>query len=161
MPPDSIVTCVIVNIATPEPALDLEKFTNGVDADVPTGPLLELGDEVEWTYEVTNIGNVTLSDLTITDTVELPTPGPGPTVDCPDTTLAPGDSVTCTADPAVAEAGQYANTSVATAVDGYGTEVTDDDPSHYFGQVTSIEVVKFTNGEDANEPDRTLHRRGG
>ena len=47
VPPESIVTCQLVNIATPEPALDLEKFTNGVDADVPTGPLLELGDEVD------------------------------------------------------------------------------------------------------------------
>ncbi len=161
VPPDSIVTCEIVNIATPEPALDLEKFINGVDADLPTGPLLELGDEVLWTYVVTNIGNVTLSDLTITDTVELPNPGPGPTVVCPETTLDPGDSVTCTANLAEAEAGQYANTAVATAVDGYGTEVTDDDPAHYFGQVSSIEVVKFTNGDDANNPTGPFIAEGG
>ncbi len=59
--------------------------------------------------------------------------------------------MTCTAE-GVSKAGQYANTAVVDATDSYGTDVTDEDPSHYFGEDSSIAVVKFTNGEDANEP---------
>ena len=33
IPPESIVTCRIVNVATPAPGIDIEKFTNGADAD--------------------------------------------------------------------------------------------------------------------------------
>src|SRR5690606_22295202 len=50
----------------------------------------------------------------------------------------------------VAGTGQYANIAEVTAVDGYGTEVSDDDPSHYFGEEASIAIVKYTNGDDAN-----------
>ena len=90
VPPESIVTCQLVNMVTPAPAITIEKFTNGVDADEPTGPFIPLGDPVEWTYTVTNTGNTTLSDIVVTDTVDLPRPVPGPTVDCPSTELDPG-----------------------------------------------------------------------
>ena len=89
------------------------------------------------------------SDIRVIDTVVDP-PSSGPEVDCPSTTLEPDDSMTCTAD-GTAEAGQYANVAAVAAVDTYGTAVGDDDPDHYFGEDSSIAVVKFTNGEDANE----------
>ena len=33
-----------------------------------------------------------------------------------------------------------------------GAEVTDDDPSHYFGHFAEIDIEKATNTEDADEP---------
>ena len=43
------------------------KLTNGTDNDSPTGPFVPVGSTVTWTYNVTNTGNVTLTDVTVTD----------------------------------------------------------------------------------------------
>lgn len=107
------------------PGLLIKKFTNGVDADTPTGPLLLVGSAVTWTYLVTNTGDITLTALAVTD-------NQGVTVTCPTTTLAPGTSMTCTAT-GVATAGQYANLGTVTAVPPQGGIITTTDPSHYFG----------------------------
>lgn len=137
IPPDSIVTCQIVNIADPAPSMSIEKYTNGVDADDPPGPFIRVGDEVTWTYIVTNTGNLTLSDIEVTD-------DPAQDITCDTDTLAQGEQAVCTAT-GVAEPGQYANTATATAVDSYGDDVGPvTDPSHYFGDVADIEIQKFT-----------------
>ena len=95
-----------------------------------------------WTYVVTNTGNVTLSDVAVTD-------DQGVAVTCPATRRsAPSSEMTCTAT-GTAQAGQYANLGTVTAVDPFGTVVTDDDPSHYFGVAPGIDLVKQTNGVDA------------
>ena len=39
-------------------SIDIEKATNGEDADTPTGPKIPVGDAVTWTYVVTNTSNV-------------------------------------------------------------------------------------------------------
>jgi uncharacterized repeat protein (TIGR01451 family) len=49
------------------PAIDLEKATNGEDADEPTGPVVPVGSTVEFTYEVTNTGSVELTNVTVRD----------------------------------------------------------------------------------------------
>jgi uncharacterized repeat protein (TIGR01451 family) len=139
--PQSIVTCTLVNLATPAPGIDIEKATNGADADTGVGPIISLGDPVTWTYVVRNTGNTTLVDLDVEDSVIG-------TIDCPDT-IAIDDAVTCTAT-GTAEAGQYENTATATAVDTNGIAVDDDDPSHYFGAASGIVVEKATNGQDAD-----------
>jgi hypothetical protein len=133
------------------PAVDIEKATNGEDADTPTGPQIVEGGTVEWTYVVQNTGNVTLVDVTVTD-------DQGVTVTCPKTELAPGESMTCTAS-GTAQLGQYANigTVVGTPTQGPTTQVTDSDPSHYFGVPTggfapAVDIEKATNGEDADTP---------
>ncbi|WP_440954461.1 DUF7507 domain-containing protein [Methanosarcina sp. Mfa9] len=125
------------------PAIDIEKATNGEDADEPTGPYIPVGNEVEWTYLVTNTGNVPLANITVTD-------DRGVTVSCPTDTLAPGESMTCTATGTATE-GQYANLGTATGYYGEA-EVTDTDPSHYFGAEPAIDIEKSTNGEDADTP---------
>ena len=113
-------------------AIDIEKATNGADADDPPGPFIPVTDQngdptlVTWTYRVTNTGNAELTGLEVTDDHA------GVTVSCPVDSLAPGRSTTCTAT-ADAERGQYANLGTATATDPLGTEVTDADPSHYRG----------------------------
>ncbi len=80
------------------------------------------GTEVTFSYLLTNTGNTTLHDLTITD----PMPGLSP-ITCPTSTLAPGASTTCTATYAVTEAdvasGKIVNIATATSTDPAGASV--------------------------------------
>ncbi|MFK8030676.1 MAG: SdrD B-like domain-containing protein, partial [Gammaproteobacteria bacterium] len=113
-------------------SVDVEKATNGEDADTPTGPVITVGDDVTWTYVVTNTGELTLNGLVVSD-------DQGVAVNCPADTLAPGDSFTCTGNGTATE-GQYANvgTVVGNPTDGdipVGDPVTDNDPSHYLGEL--------------------------
>ncbi len=108
-----------------EPAIQIEKATNGVDADTPAEGLpLEVGSNVTWTYVVTNTGDVTLTNVKVTDD-KLGD------ISCPKNTLAAGESMTCTAS-GTAELVQYANLGTVTGSYGVVT-VTDTDPSHYSG----------------------------
>ena len=144
IPPESIVTCRIVNVATPAPGIDIEKFTNDADADSGTGPIIAEGGLVTWEFQVTNTGNTTLNNVVVTDS-DLGN------ITCPSTTIGIDDSITCTRT-GTAVAGQYENTATVTATDTHGIAVTDNDPSRYFGAILGINVKKFTNGVDADEP---------
>jgi uncharacterized repeat protein (TIGR01451 family) len=128
--------------------IDIEKFTNGQDADAPTGPLITVGAPVTWTYLVTNTGNVPLTSVTVSDDQAV-------SVSCPQTTLAPGARMTCSAT-GVAQAGQYANVGTATGRPPVGAPVVDSDPSHYFGANAAFALEKLTNGEDADTPTGPL-----
>jgi streptogramin lyase len=135
----------------PEPEVRLQKFTNGQDADAAPGPWLPVGEVVTWTYVVSNSGNVDLTSITVQDDHGTPD-DPGDDYVCTVGTLPPGaqDDPSCIfTDTAVA--GQYAN--LATVEGTYGiTQVTDVDPSHYFGISTEIDLEKLTNGLDADNP---------
>jgi uncharacterized repeat protein (TIGR01451 family) len=124
------------------PGIVVEKWVEGVDADEGPGPFVPEGDQVEWTYDVTNGGNVPLEAVTVTD-------DDGLTVSCPQTTLAVGETMRCTAT-GPAERGEHENVATATGVDDDGDQVSATDPAHYFGFVTDIDVEKATNGEDAD-----------
>lgn len=119
-----------VTINCANPAIAIEKATNGEDADTPTGPMIAVGDPVNWTYVVTNTGDVALTDIVVTD-------DQGVIVTCPQTTLAVDASMECTA-AGVAAAGQYANLG---SVAGYYEDVlvSDTDPSHYFGEAVVVQ----------------------
>ncbi len=124
--------------------VDIEKFTNGVDADSAPGPSIGVGDPVNWRYRVTNTGGLTLSDVRVTD-------DQGVAVSCPRTTLTPGQRIICTAS-GIAEPGQYANVGTVNAIGSDNRAVIDTDPSHYLGvvDVPSIVIQKSTNGQDAD-----------
>jgi hypothetical protein len=126
-----------------EPGILVEKSTNGDDADVAPGPLVPVGGQVEWSYEVTNSGNTALTDVTVTD-------DQGVVVTCPQTTLDPLESMVCTGAGTAIE-GQYANVATATGRDG-ATTLTDTDPSHYFGYTSGVALTKLTEDQDADEP---------
>ena len=131
-----------------QPDIDIEKATNGEDADDPTGPIVTVGDPVTWTFEVTNIGDVSLVDVAVTDTLEGD-------IACPKDTLAPGESMTCI-ETGIAVIGQYANLATVVGNNSSGVIVTDEDPSHYIGtepvvEVPDIDIEKYTNGEDADD----------
>lgn len=59
---DDALTCVSF-----APSIDIEKATNGQDADTPTGPMIPVGGDVTWTYVVTNTGDVALSNVLVSD----------------------------------------------------------------------------------------------
>ena len=144
-------------------SIDIEKATNGEDADVTPGPTINVGDAVTWTYVVTNTGNVSLVDVTVTDdqiandaadvicVVDAGSTSSNDVTagDNVISSLVSGETATCTAT-GTADAGQYTNNASVTGIPPTGTPPTDDDPSHYFGGSSSIDIEKSTNTEDAD-----------
>lgn len=125
------------------PRIDVEKSTNGVDADLPgSGPQLVMSCPVEWTYTVRNTGEIPLFDILLQDD-KLGA------VQCPQDSLAIGESMSCSALSGVATAGAYSNVATVTASSDGGS-VTDTDPSHYTGIRAGIQIEKSTNGVDAD-----------
>jgi len=82
------------------------------------------GQTIDYTFEVTNTGDVTLDPITVDD----PLTGP---VTCPAISLAPGASTTCTATYTLTQddidAGHIDNTATATGTPTVGAPVTDQD----------------------------------
>jgi Tol biopolymer transport system component len=126
------------------PSIEIEKTTNGEDADDPPGPYILVGQPVHWEYSVHNTGAEAVGNVAVSDSRDV-------TVTCPETSLEPDESMTCTAEgPALP--GQYANigTVTGTATNSSGVVLEDSDPSHYFGSAPSVRLEKFTNGENAD-----------
>lgn len=100
----------IVQLVAQAPRLQLVK--TGTLDDEDNDGVLDVGELVDWSFTVLNTGNVTISDLAIGDALVTGTT-------CAATTLAPGESTTCTSvDPTVAtqddvDAGQIVNTATA------------------------------------------------
>ena len=136
---------VTVTYTFNEPSIDVEKSTNGDDADAAPGPFIPEGGAVNWAYVVTNNGDLDLENIVLTDNVLG-------VVTCSATTLATTISMTCTA-AGVAALGPYEN--VATVTDdavGSASQAADTDSSHHFGFKGAIEIEKATNGEDDDLP---------
>ena len=133
-----------------QPAIVLEKATNGFDADLIPGPLLNPGTIVTWSYTVTNIGNVPLVDLILIDDQEGDV-----TAGCPQRELAIGETILCLAN-GIAQLGQYTNTAIVTGtvppeLPGEPRRVRSTEPSHYFGTTGSFCPMTATG--DAILPD--------
>jgi uncharacterized repeat protein (TIGR01451 family) len=86
------------------------------------------GDVISYTFEVTNTGNVTLTDVAVTDPIVSPITCPSGN---PIPSLAPGASETCTGSYAITQAdidaGVRDNTATVTATDPGGNPVSDQD----------------------------------
>ncbi len=145
----------IFNTSPPPPLIDIEKSTNGFDADLPTGPQVDVTTPVTWNYVVTNIGQANLDNIVVTDS------DPSVVVSCPQTTLAIGISMTCTATDLTPQLGQYANIATVTGLPvGGGDPVTDLDPSHYYGYDPALARLgnytwidlNYDGEQDAGEP---------
>ncbi len=155
--------------------IEIIKFVNGDDANNPTGPILTVGDDVTFTYEVRNTGNVSLASVVVFDDNGTPlVPGDdfNPSFTGGDlngnTWLDLGEVWTYEAVSTVLE-GQYTNIATTTGTPIYppgtnnpnfppGTPVpnlpppTDDDPGNYFGEppaTPEIDLQKFVR-VDAN-----------
>ena len=132
--------------------IDIVKSVNGEDANVAPGPLVDIGDEVSWTYDITNTGNTWLTGVTVGD-------DQGVTVTCPATVLAPAgdadgaDTMTCTGGPEAAPAGQYTNIGTATGtpvVPNPEIDPTEFDPTN---PEHTVPVVDPTTGEPVTAPE--------
>jgi len=118
------------------PAIDLEKATEGQDSDAAPGPELNVGDAVNWTFMVTNTGDVDLSNVVVTDEQVQPATGPATTV-CEIATLPVGQSQACNFSGTVIE-GQYQNVGNVSAQGLGDSVVNDQDASHYTGMVGNV-----------------------
>lgn len=137
------------------PAISIESLTNGVDADDADGedvPVLTVGEEIVWSYQVTNTGDTPLINVAVADSIlgdiVLRTSSSGNDDDVLDVgeiwefratgSAAVGDymnvgSVT----------GELANQSLSTY------RATDSDASHYTGVALTIGLEVLTNGLSA------------
>ena len=126
----------IDTVGGPGPAVDIEKSTNGQDADTPSGPLLPVGTRANFDYRVTNTGGVPLRNLLVTDdqgvVVTCPSGNPIPLLDV-------GGAETCSGDTRVVD-GDYVNIGTVDGVGPQNQPVTDSDPSHHRGFVASLPV---------------------
>lgn len=102
------------------------------------------GDELSYSFAVTNTGTETLNSIVIDD----PLLGAG-TVTCPQDTLEPEESMTCSSDTPLAitqadiDAGEVVNTATVTASPPAGEAVSDDDSvTTQLEQDPAIELVK-------------------
>lgn len=106
--------------AEQHPSIDITKSA-AVDPTV-VGPddRVDAGDRVEYTITATNTGNVTVSEVTVSDPSI-------PALDCGRVPFGPGASITCTGFDAIAQvdidAGGVSNTADVTAVDPSGEAV--------------------------------------
>ena len=123
-------------------SIDLELRVNGQDADAAPGPTVAAGSRIDWTYVVTNQGDVALDGVNVSD-------DKGDAVSCPKTSLRPGESMTCTAS-STAGKGQFVKLATAVGKTACG-EARDQDPGYYNSQgddPPGISITKLTNGDD-------------
>ena len=142
---------------TAVPEIELQKTGTLDDTVVAPNGVVNAGDVISYEFTITNTGNVTLSDITLTDTIGGVTISGGPTI----ASLAPGASDTSTftgsytLTQADVDAGTFTNTATAEGTDPHSTDVSDDDnDSKTFASVPSISLEKTgTLNMDVVSPD--------
>ncbi|MCT7958026.1 DUF7507 domain-containing protein [Laspinema palackyanum] len=127
---------------TPTPLVAISKVTNGAD-----GQTILAGEDITWTYLVTNTGNVTLTNLQVTDDNGTPDQTSDDFVVGTIAELVAGQSQSLNFFGGQAIIGEYSNMGkVATTYNT--TPVTSEDSSDYFGADPGIAIDKVTNGAD-------------
>ncbi len=118
------------------PSFTIDKVTT-TSTGTGDGEFAVAGDTITWTYTVVNTGNVDLTGIVVTDSVE----GAVCTVD-----VAVGETATCTLDGTAIE-GAYANTGVGdgTYTDDVGNseDLNDTDDSGYTGINNNQPSIQF------------------
>lgn len=131
-----------VAVANCTPGIDIQKATNGQDADTAPGPVIGAGSQVVWTYTVTNTGNIALTNVFVyDDKIGAITNLSGG--DLNNNKLLETNEVWTFTAAGSAQTGSYVNIGFVTgAVVGVGTILTDSDPSHYFGSTAGFTISK-------------------
>ncbi len=125
------------------PSVNIVKFVNNQDANTAPGAIIIVPPSnpptVTFTYVVTNTGNLTLTNLVVTDNKI-------PGTICTIPSLAPGASATCTATQ-TAILGLYTNIGTVSGQpvnnggQPFGPPVTDTDPANYTGIFINIDKM--------------------
>lgn len=139
-----VVDCINV-IANP--SLSIVKLTDGYDVDDPSSYEVEVGSIIVWSYNVSNTGDVPLTDIMITDDME----GVIGTI----ASLGVGEYNNSFNASNISVAGTYVN-NVTASTTYAGAYVNASDVSYYFGVNASIDIEAYTNGHDADEPTGPL-----
>ena len=147
------------------PAVGIVKFVNTLDADSAPGETVPAGSTLTFRYQVTNTGNVTLTNVTVTDQIIVGGSGVV-AVTCPKNVLTPGEVMNCSGTGTAPLSGQYTNvgtvvgtgpnTTGPTGTPVPGTTVTANNPANVTvtPQITGtpgILIIKRVNGFDAND----------
>ncbi|WP_421722951.1 DUF7507 domain-containing protein [Bauldia sp.] len=166
-----------------EAKIEIEKATNGSDADTPTGPEITVGGDVVWTYFVKNTGNVLLTDILVTDSDNDVDPiavvgNEGFNVgDIDKDGILDFDEEWEYEAKGIAEEGPYSNIGTATGKAVYEPEDGEDpvpvegvedpkdtDPSHYIGKapppVPSYDIIKTVLNVGNDGPDGVADEAG-
>ncbi|MEV0893846.1 hypothetical protein [Promicromonospora sp. NPDC050262] len=155
-PPESPPSTVEIP-STPEPGIEVVKSSD-------TEEISEVGQEITYSFAVTNTGNVTLTDIEVDDS-DFSGSGELSAIDCPAeaASLAPGASVTCTATYVVTQAdldsGELSNTATATGTPPGGTPPPESPPSTHDIPGTpapGIEVVKTSDTDRITTVDQQV-----
>jgi uncharacterized repeat protein (TIGR01451 family) len=143
-----------IGTIAPNPAITVIKYVSSdnatwFDANTMPGLMLPAGDNVYYKYEVVNVGNVELFNLSLTDNVYSLSV-------TPPASLFSDGSFTYYYGPVTALVGQQSNTATATGQSN-NVNYTDTDVANYFGYVPDIAVTKFVSNDnatwvDANSP---------
>ena len=152
---DSTTTPVAAN-----PAIQLVKTAGALTDEDGNGP--DAGDTITYSFAVTNVGNVALDPVTVSD------PKIG-AITCPSGALAPGATVSCTPKAysltqADVNAGKVDNTATASGTPPTGSPVTDSDstttpvaPSAGIKLVKTASAVHDVNGNGIDDGDTVTY----
>ena len=141
-----------------EPIIRVVKYVNGEDANA-TGPVLTVGDLVQWTYDVTNAGMLGGIEIHLTRIID----DAGSPAD-PDDDFEPifdggdtdGDGLIDVGEvwrfhfDGIVEPGRYVNLVTVEGTGTNGQAVSDTDPAVYVASVVELRILKTVNGDDAD-----------
>ena len=131
----------------PDPKVDIETSTQGLDADDPTGRYIEVGYPVFKLYTVKNTGNVPLKDIKVTGKLGLlPNCDGDNVID----NLSPGETMNCSARSEAIIDLQENLGRAESAFEGFPL-VEDEDKSHYFGAEPGLDLQVCTGSEVLEE----------
>lgn len=142
------------------PDIQIKKYTNGDDADSPTGPLIHVGQAVTLTYVVSNICTAPLPTVNVSDSDSSLTPGYVSGDGNGNSVLDVGEAWTYEAT-GPATPNQYSNTGSVTAsvpnIGGPALTVSDSDLSHYFGIDPQIDIQKAASASQVTAGDTVIY----
>lgn len=122
-----------------KPSISVVKKTNGVVEDPTIDYKLLVGSAVNWSYIITNNGNVSVTINSVVDSASL---GSNPTVTCNNplpAALAVGGVLNCSAS-GIAQQGQYTNTVTVSASSASGSATAEANGS-YLGVKPGIAIT--------------------
>lgn len=137
-----------------DPSVALVKNGTLDDTIVSPSGRPDVGDAVNYTFDVTNTGNVTLSSISVADNYV-------PTVVCPVDDVAPGATVQCTGSYSITQDeindGYVVNRATAYGVPPIGDAVAGEALAKtILPQVTSVDIAKSTTTADYDTVGQTV-----